>query len=77
MASQITGEEFLNQLDDFAQSWLPARDIVQAALDQRFEIDQSGSVIVFNQASQVKSSHLSTIHVLRVTFARVMLMMGI
>ena len=53
MASQITGEEFLNQLDDFAQSWLPARDIVQAALDKRFEIDQSGSVIVFNQASHL------------------------
>lgn len=45
----MTGEEFLNQLDDFAQAWLPARDIVQAALDKRFEIDQSGSVIVFNQ----------------------------
>jgi hypothetical protein len=47
----MTGEEFLGQLDDFAQAWLPARDIVQAALDKRFDVDQSGSVIVFNQVS--------------------------
>jgi len=41
----------LNQLDEFAEAWLPARDIVQAALDKRFDVDKSGSVLVFNQVS--------------------------
>jgi len=59
-ASQITGEEFLNQLDEFAEAWLPARDIVQASLDKRFDVDKSGSVLVFNQAVPWKD-HLFSI----------------
>jgi uncharacterized UPF0160 family protein len=60
VASKITGEEFLNQLDEFAEAWLPARDIVQASLDNRFEVDKSGSVLVFNQAVPWKD-HLFSI----------------
>ncbi|GFZ45118.1 UPF0160 protein [Saitozyma sp. JCM 24511] len=49
-ASKITGEEFLSQLDYFAKAWLPARDIVKAALEKRTSIDPSGSVVVFEQS---------------------------
>ncbi|WVR06402.1 hypothetical protein IAU60_003433 [Kwoniella sp. DSM 27419] len=49
-ASAITGEEFLSQLDYFAFAWLPARDIVKAALDKRTQIDQSGQIVVFDQS---------------------------
>ncbi|WWC88465.1 uncharacterized protein L201_003376 [Kwoniella dendrophila CBS 6074] len=49
-ASQITGEEFLSQLDYFAFAWLPARDIVKQAMEKRFEIDPSGQVVVFDKS---------------------------
>jgi hypothetical protein len=49
VASQMTGEEFLGQLDYFAKAWLPARSIVQEALEKRMEVDPSGSIVVFNQ----------------------------
>jgi len=50
IASQITGEEFLSQLDYFAKAWLPARDIVLEALNKRMEVDESGSIVVFQQS---------------------------
>ncbi|KAI9634991.1 putative GAMM1 protein [Dioszegia hungarica] len=49
-ASQMTGEEFLGQLDYYANAWLPARDVVKAALDKRMEVDPSGAVVVFHQS---------------------------
>ncbi|KAK4683595.1 MYG1 exonuclease, partial [Tremellales sp. Uapishka_1] len=49
-ASQLTGQEFLAQLDYFAQAWLPARSIVESALSSRFSVDPSGSIVVFNQS---------------------------
>ena len=30
-------------------SWLPARDLVAAALDKRFQVDESGRVLCFEQ----------------------------
>ncbi|KAK8858657.1 hypothetical protein IAR55_002886 [Kwoniella newhampshirensis] len=59
-ASRITGEEFLSQLDYFAHAWLPARDIVQVALDKRFEVDASGAILVFEQSAPWKD-HLFTL----------------
>jgi hypothetical protein len=47
----MTGEEFLTQLDFYAKAWLPARDIVQAALNERFNVDKSGQVLVFKTVS--------------------------
>nr|ODN99810.1 hypothetical protein L204_02250 [Cryptococcus depauperatus CBS 7855] len=54
MASAITGEEFLSQLDYFALAWLPARDIVKAALEKRTEVHSSGAIAVFEKASPWK-----------------------
>ncbi|WVQ80700.1 hypothetical protein IAT38_002805 [Cryptococcus sp. DSM 104549] len=59
-ASKITGEEFLGQLDYFAFAWLPARDIVQAALDKRTEVDPSGGIVVFDKSAPWKD-HLFTL----------------
>ncbi|KAL1413062.1 hypothetical protein Q8F55_000811 [Vanrija albida] len=59
-ASKITGEEFASQLDYFANAWLPARDIVVAALEDRFNVDKSGQVVVFKQSAPWKD-HLFNI----------------
>ena len=49
IASKITGEEFLSQLDYYIDAWLPARDIVKQALETRLEIDASGAVVRFDK----------------------------
>jgi len=48
-ASQLTGGEFLGRLDYYAKAWLPARDLVADALNQRLNVDPSGHIIVFEQ----------------------------
>ncbi|KAL7420811.1 hypothetical protein Q5752_004764 [Cryptotrichosporon argae] len=53
-ASALTGQEFLSHLDYFAHAWLPARDIVAAALDVREQVDPSGQVVVFKQSAPWK-----------------------
>jgi uncharacterized UPF0160 family protein len=58
IASKITGEEFLSQLDYFANAWLPAREIVEKAVEERFDIDPSGKIVVFKQVNEVGLSLL-------------------
>ena len=48
-ASRITGEEFLSFLHYYAKAWLPARDVVKAAMEKRFDVDASGQIVVFHQ----------------------------
>ncbi|KAL1951966.1 hypothetical protein VTO73DRAFT_1115 [Trametes versicolor] len=48
-ASALVGSEFMNRLDYYANAWLPARDLVIAALNKRKEIDPSGHIILFEQ----------------------------
>ena len=45
----MTGEEFLSRLDYYAYAWLPARQLVQAALDKRTQVDASGKIILFEE----------------------------
>jgi hypothetical protein len=47
----MAGEEFMNRLDYYAKAWLPARDVVEAALNKRFEVDATGQIVIFNQVS--------------------------
>ncbi|KAJ9094969.1 hypothetical protein QFC21_005761 [Naganishia friedmannii] len=49
-ASKMAGEEFMNRLDYYAKAWLPARDVVEAALNKRFEVDATGQIVIFNQS---------------------------
>ena len=46
-ASTLTGEEFLGRLSYYANAWMPGRDVVQAALSTRLNVDSSGKILLF------------------------------
>jgi len=50
-ASSLVGEEFISRLDYYANAWLPARNLVAAAIQQARGADVSvgGKIIVFDQ----------------------------
>ncbi|KAJ7169872.1 GAMM1 protein [Mycena filopes] len=48
-ASQLTGEEFIGKLSYYANSWLPARDLLIESLEASKSIDPTGKIIVFDQ----------------------------
>ena len=48
-ASALVGDEFIGRLDYYANSWLPARDLVLAGLKARTDVDPSGKIILFEQ----------------------------
>ncbi|KAJ7225485.1 GAMM1 protein [Mycena pura] len=48
-ASQLTGEEFLNKLNYYANAWLPARGLLVASINASKLIDTSGKIIVLEQ----------------------------
>ncbi|RXK36769.1 hypothetical protein M231_05930 [Tremella mesenterica] len=54
IASKVTGEEFMSHLRYYTKAWLPARDIVKAALDTRHKVDESGSIVVFEKSAPWK-----------------------
>ena len=60
----MVGTEFLQRLDYYANAWLPARDLVVAALSKRKEVDPSGCIILFEQFApwKVCSTTTPTIH---------------
>ncbi|KAF7347808.1 hypothetical protein MVEN_01538300 [Mycena venus] len=48
-ASQLTGEEFLGKLIYYANAWLPARELLNAAIASSKNIDSTGKILVFEQ----------------------------
>ncbi|RKO89601.1 metal-dependent protein hydrolase, partial [Blyttiomyces helicus] len=48
-AVELTGTEFTGQVRYVALSWLPAREIVEKDLADRFKIDPSGKIILLSQ----------------------------
>lgn len=49
-ASLLTGEEFLGKLKYYANSWLPARDILVASItDSRQKVDPTGQIVLLEQ----------------------------
>jgi len=54
-AMALVDEEFLQALNSLYKSWLPARDIVKAALASRMENDPSGDIMVLPQFCPWKS----------------------
>jgi uncharacterized UPF0160 family protein len=44
-AVALTGQEFVEQLDDVVKHWLPARNIVADAVNNRFAVDASGRIV--------------------------------
>lgn len=62
-ASALVGSEFMNRLDYYANAWLPARDLVIAALNKRKEIDPSGHIILFEQFAPWKVCRQGLVHI--------------
>jgi len=48
-AVSLTGSEFSDCVNYIWRSWLPARDLVEKAFDQRFEVDPSGLIILLEK----------------------------
>lgn len=45
----FAGQEFLESLQYVSKVWLPAKQVVAAAIAERFQVDPSGQVITFKQ----------------------------
>ncbi|XP_047321861.1 MYG1 protein-like [Impatiens glandulifera] len=48
-AMALAGSEFLNSVQFYARSWLPARSIVMECLSSRYNIDPSGEIMVLSR----------------------------
>lgn len=59
-ASDFIGSVFLRKLDFYGKSWLPARDLVVAAIEKRMDYDDKGRILVFEQSIPWRD-HLFTI----------------
>ncbi|XP_058869378.1 MYG1 exonuclease [Acipenser ruthenus] len=57
-AMEMVGEEFLDRLDFYHRSWLPARSLVEEAIRTRDEVDVGGEVVVFTQGGCPWKEHL-------------------
>jgi len=44
-AMDLTGKEFLSTVNYYGKSWMPARQIVENAIANRFEVDKSGEIM--------------------------------
>ncbi|XP_053171427.1 UPF0160 protein MYG1, mitochondrial [Scomber japonicus] len=54
----MVGEEFLDRLDFYKSSWLPARTVVEDAVKERHTVDPSGEVLMFSQGGCPWKEHL-------------------
>lgn len=57
-ALEMVGEEFLDRLDFYQSSWLPARAVVEEAMKGRHEVDPSGEIVVFSQGGCPWKEHM-------------------
>ncbi|XP_013859583.1 MYG1 exonuclease [Austrofundulus limnaeus] len=57
-ALKMVGDEFLDRLDFFSSSWLPAREVVKEAVMGRHQVDPSGEIMVFSQSGCPWKEHL-------------------
>jgi len=57
-ASLLTGTEFMEQLTALVEVWLPARDLVEAALLARADVDSSLQILEFEQGGMPWKEHL-------------------
>lgn len=51
----LVGAEFTDSLNYLVKDWLPARSVVEKALETRFEVDASGEVIELDSACPWKT----------------------
>lgn len=60
-AMTVVGAEFMDRLNYIHESWIPARECVQVAFADRFNVHESGEILVFKQAGCPWKAHLFTI----------------
>lgn len=48
-SSELMGKVFLNLVENYGKSWIPAKRLVQEAFDKRFEVDKSGEIIILER----------------------------
>uniref|UniRef100_A0A8D2I9M5 MYG1 exonuclease n=1 Tax=Urocitellus parryii TaxID=9999 RepID=A0A8D2I9M5_UROPR len=57
-AMDLVREEFLQRLDFYQHSWLPARALVEEALARRFQVDPSGKIVELAKGGCPWKEHL-------------------
>ncbi|XP_030062685.1 UPF0160 protein MYG1, mitochondrial-like [Microcaecilia unicolor] len=57
-AMKLVGGEFLDRLDFYQNSWLPARSLVEEAVHKRFEVDSGGEIVIFAQGGCPWKKHI-------------------
>ncbi|XP_055933485.1 MYG1 exonuclease-like isoform X1 [Argiope bruennichi] len=57
-ACQLVEQEFLDRLNFYGKIWLPARDIVKSAVQNRFSVHSSGEIIEFANGGCPWKEHL-------------------
>ncbi|KAL8593805.1 hypothetical protein ACOMHN_064002 [Nucella lapillus] len=57
-AFEMVGEEFLDRVNFYKTSWLPARDLVLKAVNARKEADNSGEIVVMAEGGAPWKDHL-------------------
>lgn len=55
-ASEMCGREFLDEVDYWAKCWVPARQIVQRAIEARAEVHPSKSIIRLDVSGSGRAS---------------------
>ncbi|XP_075528900.1 MYG1 exonuclease isoform X1 [Dermacentor variabilis] len=60
-AMRLTGEEFLERVRYYATAWLPARELVQTALQQRQKVGEAGTVLILERGGCPWKDHLLTL----------------
>merc|ERR1712025_427172 len=57
----LVGAEFTNKLAYFRDSWLPAKQMVEAAISERMQVDPSGEIVVLKEGGCPWKEHLMNI----------------
>lgn len=60
-AIQLTGESFTDKLNYYYKAWLPAREIVEKAVEDRCDFHESGKIIFLPNGGLPWKSHLMEI----------------
>ncbi|XP_049273553.1 uncharacterized protein LOC119399267 [Rhipicephalus sanguineus] len=60
-AMKLTGEEFLERVRFYATAWLPARELVLNALQQRQKVGDAGSIMIMERGGCPWKDHLLTL----------------
>ncbi|KAL1842221.1 hypothetical protein VTJ49DRAFT_5833 [Mycothermus thermophilus] len=58
LASKRIGEEFDRSLDYYTRAWLPAREVVSEAFNERKQYDEQGRIMVLKRQSAPWKDHL-------------------